>query len=67
LFSSFFGIGGGFVVPGLVAATGMPMINVVGSSLAAVKAFGLTTAANYVPIVLRTRAIDRADRQVRYR
>jgi uncharacterized membrane protein YfcA len=48
LFSGFFGIGGGFlVVPGLIAATGMPMINAVGSSLVAVSAFGLTTAANY--------------------
>ena len=48
LFSGFFGIGGGFlIVPGLVAATGMPMINAVGSSLVAVSAFGLTTAANY--------------------
>ena len=48
LFSGFFGIGGGFlIVPGLVAATGMPMINAVGSSLVAVTAFGLTTAANY--------------------
>ena len=35
------------VVNGLVAATGMPMINAVGSSLVAVTAFGLTTAANY--------------------
>lgn len=48
LFSGFFGIGGGFlIVPGLVAATRMPMINAVGSSLVAVSAFGLTTAANY--------------------
>lgn len=48
LFSGLFGIGGGFlIVPGLVAATGMPMINAVGSSLVAVSAFGLTTAANY--------------------
>ena len=48
LFSGFFGIGGGFlVVPGLVAATGMPMIYAVGSSLVAVTAFGLTTAGNY--------------------
>jgi hypothetical protein len=47
-FSGFFGIGGGFlIVPGLVAATGMTMINAVGSSLVAVTAFGLTTAANY--------------------
>ena len=47
-FSGFFGIGGGFlIVPGLVASTGMPMINAIGSSLVAVTAFGLTTAANY--------------------
>jgi uncharacterized membrane protein YfcA len=47
-FSGFFGIGGGFlIVPGLTAATGMSMINAVGSSLVAVTAFGLTTAANY--------------------
>jgi uncharacterized membrane protein YfcA len=48
MFSGFFGIGGGFlIVPGLIASTGMPMINAVGSSLVAVAAFGLTTAANY--------------------
>ena len=48
LFSGFFGIGGGFlIVPGLMASTGMPMINAVGSSLVAVTAFGLTTAINY--------------------
>ena len=47
-FSGFFGIGGGFlIVPGLVAATGMPMFNAIGSSLVAVTAFGLTTAFNY--------------------
>lgn len=47
-FSGFFGIGGGFlIVPGLVAATGMPLINAIGSSLVAVFAFGLTTALNY--------------------
>jgi uncharacterized membrane protein YfcA len=46
--SGFFGIGGGFlVVPGLIAATGMPMISAVGSSLVSVTAFGLTTALNY--------------------
>jgi uncharacterized membrane protein YfcA len=46
--SGFFGIGGGFlVVPGLVFATGMPLLNAIGSSLVAVAAFGLTTAANY--------------------
>ncbi len=48
LFSGFFGIGGGFlIVPGLLAATGMPMIQAVGTSLVAVAAFGLTTALNY--------------------
>ncbi|MGE0846015.1 MAG: sulfite exporter TauE/SafE family protein [Flavobacteriaceae bacterium] len=46
--AGFFGIGGGFlIVPGLVLATGMPMINAVGSSLLAVSAFGFSTAANY--------------------
>jgi uncharacterized membrane protein YfcA len=48
IFSGFFGIGSGFlVVPGLVASTGMPMLNAIGSSLVAVTAFGLTTAFNY--------------------
>jgi uncharacterized membrane protein YfcA len=48
LFSGFFGIGGGFlIVPGLVHATGMPMLYAVGTSLVAVTAFGFTTAANY--------------------
>ena len=47
-FSGFFGIGGGFLIaPGLVAATGMPMVNAIGSSLVAVTAFGLTTATSY--------------------
>jgi len=46
--SGFFGIGGGFlIVPGLMLATGMPILNAVGSSLVAVTAFGATTAANY--------------------
>ncbi|MBX7541130.1 sulfite exporter TauE/SafE family protein [Qipengyuania sphaerica] len=46
--SGFFGIGGGFlIVPGLLASTRMPMINAVGTSLVAVSAFGITTAANY--------------------
>lgn len=48
LFSGFFGIGGGFlIVPGLIAATRMPIISAVGTSLVAVFAFGLTTAVNY--------------------
>ncbi len=46
--SGFFGIGGGFlIVPGLMLATGMPILNAIGSSLVAIAAFGLTTAANY--------------------
>lgn len=48
MLAGFFGIGGGFlIVPGLVFATGMPMINAIGSSLLSVGSFGLTTAANY--------------------
>ena len=48
LASGFFGIGGGFlIVPGLILATGMPMLNAVGTSLLAVGAFGLMTALNY--------------------
>jgi uncharacterized membrane protein YfcA len=48
LLSGFFGIGGGFlIVPGLMLATGIPLINAVGSSLVSVTAFGLTTAASY--------------------
>ncbi len=46
--SGFFGIGGGFlIVPALILATGMPMLAAVTSSLVAVAAFGLTTAASY--------------------
>jgi len=46
--SGFFGIGGGFlIVPGLIGATAMPLINAIGSSLVSVSAFGLTTAASY--------------------
>jgi uncharacterized membrane protein YfcA len=46
--SGFFGIGGGFlIVPALIVATGMSILYAVGSSLVAVTAFGLTTAANY--------------------
>jgi uncharacterized membrane protein YfcA len=47
-FSGFFGIGGGFlIVPGLIAATGMPILAAVGSSLVAVTAFGLATGLSY--------------------
>jgi uncharacterized protein len=46
--SGFFGIGGGFlIVPGLMLATGMPILNAVGSSLLGVTAFGAATALNY--------------------
>jgi uncharacterized protein len=48
LASGFFGIGGGFlIVPGLLLATNMPMLEAVGSSLLAVGAFALATALNY--------------------
>ncbi len=46
--SGFFGIGGGFlIVPGLIGATNMTMLNAIGSSLVAVTAFGAATAASY--------------------
>jgi uncharacterized membrane protein YfcA len=46
--SGFFGIGGGFlIVPGLMLAADLPIINAIGSSLVSVAAFGLTTATNY--------------------
>ena len=46
--SGFFGIGGGFlIVPGLIFATDMAIINAIGSSLLSVGAFGATTAFSY--------------------
>ena len=43
-----FCIGGGvLIVPALMLATGMPIMNAVSSSLVAVTAFGMTTAASY--------------------
>ena len=46
--AGFFGIGGGFlVVPGLMLASGMAIINAIGTSLIAVGSFGMTAAANY--------------------
>src|ERR1700726_3875762 len=46
--SGFFGIGGGFlIVPALMLATGMSIMNAVSSSSVAVTGFGLTTAASY--------------------
>lgn len=48
LLSGFFGIGGGFlIVPGLMFATGMPMLNAIGTSLFSVGMFGTTTAVAY--------------------
>lgn len=48
LVSGFFGIGGGFlIVPGLIGSTRMATIEAVATSLVAVTAFGLTTAASY--------------------
>jgi len=46
--SGFFGIGGGFlIVPALIFATQMPILNAVGTSLFAISVFGLATALNY--------------------
>jgi hypothetical protein len=46
--SGFFGIGGGFlIVPGLMYAAHLTILEAVGSALVAVAAFGLTTAVNY--------------------
>jgi uncharacterized membrane protein YfcA len=46
--SGFFDIGGGFlIVPGLIGATGMTMIQAIGSSLFSVGSFGATTATSY--------------------
>ncbi|WP_348625536.1 sulfite exporter TauE/SafE family protein [Methylobacterium sp. 10] len=48
LLSGFLGIGGGFlIVPGLVAATGMPLVSAVGCSLVVITAFGVTTGLSY--------------------
>ncbi|MBE3561868.1 MAG: sulfite exporter TauE/SafE family protein [Ktedonobacteraceae bacterium] len=48
LLSGFFGIGGGFlIVPGLMFATGMPLLNAIGSSLFSVGVFGTVTAITY--------------------
>lgn len=48
LLAGFFGIGGGFlIVPGLMLATGMPILGAIGSSLVSVGAFGTTTAITY--------------------
>ncbi|ODU22331.1 MAG: hypothetical protein ABS87_03030 [Sphingomonas sp. SCN 67-18] len=48
LAAGFFGIGGGFlIVPGLIAATAMPLSFAVGTSLVVVTALGLTTATSY--------------------
>lgn len=48
LMAGFFGIGGGFlIVPGLIAATAMPIAVAIGTSLVVVTALGATTAASY--------------------
>ncbi len=48
LAAGFFGIGGGFlIVPGLVAATAMPLTIAVGTSLVVVAVLGATTATSY--------------------
>ena len=46
--SGFFGIGGGFlIVPALIFATRMPILNAVGTSLFAISVFGLATTLSY--------------------
>jgi len=56
--SGFFGIGGGFlIVRGLMLATGMPILNAIGSSPFSVGSFGLTTAINHTLSGLIERAI----------
>lgn len=46
--AGFFGVGGGFlIVPGLIRATGMPLINAVGTSLISVSACASFTALAY--------------------
>lgn len=48
LAAGFFGIGGGFlIVPGLIAATAMPIGAAIGTSLVVVTALGATTAGSY--------------------
>ncbi|WP_183934403.1 sulfite exporter TauE/SafE family protein [Sphingomicrobium lutaoense] len=48
LLAGFFGIGGGFlIVPGLMAATAMPIFNAMATSLVGVTALGATTATSY--------------------
>lgn len=48
LAAGFFGIGGGFlIVPGLMAATAMPLVYAISTSLVVVSALGLTTATSY--------------------
>jgi uncharacterized protein len=48
LLSGFFGIGGGFLlVPALILAARLQILPAIGTSLVAVAAFGLTTAASY--------------------
>ena len=66
--SGFFGIGGGFlIVPALMLATGMSIINAVSSSLVAVTAFGLTTAAELRLVRPRLVGTRRPVRCRRYR
>ena len=46
--SRFFGIGRGFlIVPALIFAARMPILNAFGTSLFAISVFGLATALNY--------------------
>ena len=59
--SDFFGIGGGFlIVPGLITATSMPLLNAIGSSLVSVAAFGTTSAVSYALSGLVDWSLERA-------
>ena len=62
--SGFFGIGGGFlIVPALMLATGMPIMNTVSSSLVAVTRSASTTATSYAWSGLISWGLGRAVRR----
>jgi uncharacterized membrane protein YfcA len=60
VFSGFFG-GGFVIVPGLIASTGMPILNAVGSSLVAVCAFDLTTTGGQLGAMAAQRSAANKD------
>ena len=61
--SGFFGIGGGFlIVPALMLATGMPIMNAVSSSLGAARIFGISRRARVAETAI---AIPRSSKSPR--